>query len=128
MQQRFYGLSLTDVRQLAFQLAERNNIDVPFSKVTQLAGKDWMSGFLRIHKTISLRTPEATSLSRATGFNRVQVGKFYNLLKSVLETESDVCWNLRQPRVIKQRFRRERGKPAIEFLKRKPQQPPKNNQ
>ena len=46
-----------------------------------------MSGFLRIHKTISLRTPEATSLSRATGFNRVQVGKFYDLLKSVLETE-----------------------------------------
>ena len=87
MQQRFYGLSLTDVRQLVFQFAERNNIDVPFFKVTQLAGKDWMSGFLQRHQTISLRTPEATSLSRATGFNRVEVGKFYNLLKPFLETK-----------------------------------------
>jgi len=63
MQQRFYGLSLTDVRQLAFQFAERNNIDVPFSKVTQLAGKDWTSGFLRRHQK---ETSAASSTSRPT--------------------------------------------------------------
>src|SRR6218665_3010698 len=61
MQQRFYGSSLTDVRQLAFQFAERNNIDVPFSKVTQLAGKDWTSGFLRRHQK---ETSAASSTSR----------------------------------------------------------------
>jgi hypothetical protein len=41
MQSRFYGLSLHDLRSLAFQFAERNGIDHPFKKNDKMAGKDW---------------------------------------------------------------------------------------
>jgi len=88
MQQRFYGLSLLEVRELAYELAERNNIVHPFSKKKKMAGKDWMRCYRERHPEISLRTPEATSLARATGFNRVQVSKFFQLLRTVLEENS----------------------------------------
>ena len=36
------------------------------------------------HPDLSLRKPEVTSLSRATGFNKVQVELFYSKLKEIL--------------------------------------------
>ena len=80
MQKRYYGLSIADLRRLAFQLAERNNIAHPFSKASQMAGEEWARCFLKRNSTLSLRSPEATSLARMAGFNRVQVNKFYDLL------------------------------------------------
>ena len=41
MDQRYFGLKLRDVRQLAFQLAVRNNLDHPFSVSKGVAGKKW---------------------------------------------------------------------------------------
>ena len=46
-------------------------------------GEDWLSGFMR-RNPISLRKPEATSIGRAMGFNRVIVGKFFDNLEEVL--------------------------------------------
>ena len=85
MQRRFYGLSLHDLRSLAYQLAERNGIDHPFSKEHKLAGKDWALAYIKRRSELSLRTPEATSLSRAVGFNRVQVNKFFSLLQDQMK-------------------------------------------
>ena len=34
---------------------------------------------------MSLRQPEPTSIARATGFNKTQVDRFYNLLKESIE-------------------------------------------
>jgi hypothetical protein len=73
MQQRFYGLSAIQLRRLAYDLAVKNELNHPFNVEKGTAGKDWIAGFLRRHPNISFRTPEATSLSRATGFNQVQV-------------------------------------------------------
>lgn len=81
MQKRFYGLSLKNLRKLAYDLADRNKLSHPFSVVEKMAGKDWVASFVRRHSELSLREPEATSLSRATGFNRVQVNRFFELLK-----------------------------------------------
>lgn len=81
MQRRCYGLSVSDLRRLAFQLAERNGVSHPFSQTTMMAGKEWSISFLKRHKELSLRSPEATSMARITGFNKVQVDKFFNLLK-----------------------------------------------
>ncbi|XP_046387622.1 MFS-type transporter clz9-like [Ischnura elegans] len=48
-----------------------------------MAGKDWVAGFKKRHPNISLRTPEATSLARAQGFNKTNVSKFFEILKTV---------------------------------------------
>lgn len=71
MEKRFYGLTLQDVRRLAYQLAERNNIGHKFNKETEMAGKAWTSAFRKRHPELTLRSPEATSLARAQGFNKV---------------------------------------------------------
>ena len=85
MQQRFYGLSAIQLRRLAFELAVKNGINHPFNVEKGAAGKDWIAGFLRRHPNISFRTPEATNLSRATGFNQVQVQRFFTNMRTVLE-------------------------------------------
>ncbi|XP_062551176.1 uncharacterized protein LOC134216251 [Armigeres subalbatus] len=81
----FYGLSPKEVRSLAFQLAERNNISHPFDQQLKLAGPDWLKSFLRRHPTLSLRAPENTSLARAKGFNRKSTMQFFDLLKQVYD-------------------------------------------
>jgi len=50
-----------------------------------MAGKDWANPFLKHNQPLSLLSPEATSVSRMINFNRVQVGKFFELLRSELE-------------------------------------------
>ena len=87
MQQRFYGLTLCDLRSVAYQLAERNELKHPFSSNTKLAGTDWAHSFLKRYPELSLRKPEATSMSRLSGFNKVQVQKFFDLLSSKLKTK-----------------------------------------
>ncbi|KAG5869181.1 hypothetical protein JTB14_023233 [Gonioctena quinquepunctata] len=82
METRMYGLTPRDVRCLAFQLAEKNNITHPFSKVSQAAGKDWFSQFRKMHPNLSVKSPESTSVARARGFNKVVVNTFHGLLKA----------------------------------------------
>lgn len=85
MEKTFFGLTTKDIRYVAFSLAEKNKINHPFNKELGLAGEDWLSGFRKRHPELTLRKPEATSTARAQGFNKPNVEKFFNLLKSVLE-------------------------------------------
>ncbi|CAH1965849.1 unnamed protein product [Acanthoscelides obtectus] len=85
MESRMYGLTTKDVRSIAYQLAEKNNIVHPFSKVTCLAGKDWLIGFRKRPLQISLRSPESTSAARARAFDRPVETKCFMLLTSVYE-------------------------------------------
>ena len=41
MEEIFFGLSLLDLRRLAYDLAERNAIRHPFNPAKKLAGEDW---------------------------------------------------------------------------------------
>ena len=68
----FFGLSAKETRKLAYEFATALGKEVPATwKARQSAGEDWFSGFMRHHQnTLSVRTPEATSLSRVTSFNR----------------------------------------------------------
>ena len=74
----------SDVRKFAYDLAVANNCSFPESwNKRKLAGKDWLYGFISRNPGISLRQPEATSLSRAAGFNQVEVDKFFYLLREL---------------------------------------------
>ena len=85
MSARFYGLSFKDLQSLAFEYAQANGIQNPFDKESRLAGRDWVDGFLKRNKTLSLKSPEAMSLGRAIGFNEPQWNIFQDNLKEVYE-------------------------------------------
>lgn len=85
MEERFYGLTRSTLLTLAYQIAEVNGISTRFNQASKKAGKLWLKGFLRRHPNITYRQPEATSLARAAGFNRVRVEQFYTLLENVVD-------------------------------------------
>ena len=84
MEEMFFGLTMEDVRRLAYQLAERNGM-LPPNDSRDSFGQDWLKGFLKRHPEITPRTPEATSAARARGFNREIVRQFFDMY----ETEID---------------------------------------
>src|SRR6218665_2788411 len=84
IEEKFFGLTMEDVRKLAYQLAVRNGLIRSESKEDSF-GKDWLKGFLRRHREITPRTPEATSAARARGFNRIVVGKFFDMYESLID-------------------------------------------
>ena len=84
MEEKLFGLTYLNVRQMAYELAEANKIKHTFNKADRMAGKYWLYGFLRRHPEITLRSPENTSLARAISFNQGNVNKFFDLLEKVL--------------------------------------------
>lgn len=91
----FYGLQRKELAELAFEFAEANKVAHPFSKGQ--AGEQWMQNFMARHKELALRTPESTSIARARGFNREQVGLFFNNLKDVMDKhqfDKSMIWNV----------------------------------
>lgn len=85
MEAQLFGLTITELRDLAFQLAERNKLKHPFGENGK-AGIDWVRGFFTRHPNLSMRRPEATSAARAMGFNKVAVKQFFNHLSNVVDT------------------------------------------
>ena len=81
---RSFGLNTTQCRMLAYDFAEQNNRPHNFNHDTKMAGMDWLRTFKDAHG-IALRMPEATSISRTMGFNRVEVGKFFDILRGIRE-------------------------------------------
>ena len=78
MERRLFGLTKTDFGRLAYEFAISNGIQNSFNAKTKMAGLDWIDGLFRRHPELSLRKPEATSAARASGFNKVVVGSFFN--------------------------------------------------
>ncbi|XP_014677801.1 PREDICTED: tigger transposable element-derived protein 6-like isoform X2 [Priapulus caudatus] len=83
MEERMFGIGTKELRSLAYQIAERNEINHCFKN--EIAGKDWMTNFLQRHQELSLRKPENTSAARANGFNRDAVGRFFDILEAVCQ-------------------------------------------
>jgi len=81
----FFGLSCLQMRKLAYNFAAVNEIDIPTSwRRDKAAGLDWLRLFMRRNK-LSIRKPEATSLGRASAFNRHNLDLFYNNLSQLLQ-------------------------------------------
>jgi len=82
---RFYGMTTVQLRQLAFDFAERNQLQHNFDRSARAAGTDWLAGFLKRNQEISLRMPEMMSLARIQGFNPKQVENFFILLAELYQ-------------------------------------------
>ena len=98
MEKTMYGLTPTDVRHIAFELAEQLQIRHNFNSECKMAGADWMRGFLKRNAQLSIRAPQATSIGRAVGFNRQKVQQFYSVYKEVLSSSpsynANRIWNV----------------------------------
>lgn len=68
----------------AFAYAKTKNIQTPFNKEKEEAGKDWVAGFQSRHNIV-LRKPEGTSLNRITAFNRDEVSILWKNLSLIME-------------------------------------------
>lgn len=78
---RFYGLTRKHIMKIAFDYADMNNVSDRFNQEKKQAGKDWLKAFVR-RNNLSVRTPEQCSMARAMGFNKVQVNRFFENLKT----------------------------------------------
>lgn len=50
-----------------------------------MAEKKWYYRFMKYHPCLSLRTQEATSMARATGFNKERIDEFFDKYESILD-------------------------------------------
>ncbi|XP_025836076.1 uncharacterized protein LOC112906347 [Agrilus planipennis] len=94
-----HGLSSLCVRQLAYQLAIQNQkADEKICKwANNIASYDWFYGFMKRNTQLSLRVPEATSLSRSTSFNKHNIGCFFENLQKLLvkyHFGPEAIWNI----------------------------------
>ncbi|KAB0795100.1 hypothetical protein PPYR_11939 [Photinus pyralis] len=99
----YFCLSTKEVRRLGYEFAIKNNIRVHDGwRENKMASADWLSAFLKRHPHLSLRTPEATSLSRATSFNKENVNNFFDLIFEVMARYNFECqdiYNMDETRV-----------------------------
>ncbi|KAJ2937617.1 hypothetical protein O0L34_g17873 [Tuta absoluta] len=86
LEHHMFGLTISDIRKLAYQIAEKNYIPHRFNHAKQMAGKAWFYAFMQRHKDkISLRQPEATSLNRVKGFNRENIANFFDIYEEIVD-------------------------------------------
>lgn len=79
-----FPLDTVTLRSLAYDLAERNNKNMPASwSKRKRAGKDWVMSFRKRHTELTIRVPEATSIARAAAFNTANVNTFFEKLKQL---------------------------------------------
>ena len=84
MEAKLFGLTRDDVRKLVFEFCETKNIKNTYNKTAKRAGKEWLKGYMSRQPDISARIPEATSIQRAIGFNRVKVDRYMQLIHATI--------------------------------------------
>jgi len=112
----FHGLTPKHARKLAYEMAMLNKLNVPEKWVEESsAGADWLNGFLHRHQQLSIRSPEAMSLARATAFNEHNIRAYFDQLEPLvakLNSGGRVIYNLdetgcttvpRVPKVVAQK-------------------------
>lgn len=82
----YFGLTKKDVMKLAYELTVKYNLSRPRTwDDKEMAGEEWFRMFMKRNPELSVRVAQATSLSRATSFNRSNVDAFYDNLATVME-------------------------------------------
>ena len=81
---QYHGLTLA-IYKLAYEFAVQNNLEFPNAwKENMTAGRGWWLGFKQ-RLNLSIRTPEATSIGRASAFNRHNVNLYFSNLARTLD-------------------------------------------
>ncbi|KAF2891615.1 hypothetical protein ILUMI_14558 [Ignelater luminosus] len=81
----YFGLVSTEVRKLAYEKKYLEKWDED-----HMVGKEWYSGFLKRHPNLSLRSPQATSVSCASSFNEHNVNKSFDNLSEVIDRPNKI--------------------------------------
>ena len=79
-----FGVTVNDLRRLAFQITALNHFFRRFSEDKEIAGKKLCYGFMRRHPQLSQRQQKATSLAGAQDFNRERVKEFFGMLEGTV--------------------------------------------
>jgi len=87
LESMYFGLRIDDIRKLAFDLAEANNVPHKFNREKGMAGKKWFYSFMQRHQELSVREPESTYIARAQGFNKERVRAYFDLLRKIYDEE-----------------------------------------
>uniref|UniRef100_UPI00358FE895 uncharacterized protein n=2 Tax=Myxine glutinosa TaxID=7769 RepID=UPI00358FE895 len=94
----YFGLTPKEICSLAYQCATMFKVKMPPSWIKdECAGPVWFAGYLKRHRNLSIRIPEATSLARASGFNRENVKQFFTKLAEVMDRyhfQPNDIWNV----------------------------------
>ena len=78
-------MSISDIQQIVFQYVEKYNIVHPFNKYNGVAGRDFISGFLKRHPDLSIRKPQGLSLNRIYGLNHSSVNIYFKNIEIVIK-------------------------------------------
>lgn len=74
----YYGLSINELRELAYQFAKKLAVDYPeIWDEDQMAGRHWYTNFMRRHSELVLRSPEQTSIHCVKAFCKRNVDMFF---------------------------------------------------
>ncbi|XP_049790235.1 uncharacterized protein LOC126195653 [Schistocerca nitens] len=84
LQERGVAPCRDSVRSMAFELAERLNIQHNFNKELKKTAYDWLHSFLRRDSNIVVRRAEGVSVARAKGMNKDIVKEYFKLLATVM--------------------------------------------
>lgn len=97
----FYGLTVKEIRRLAFKVAKFMQIDYPLSwNKGEMASSDWYYSFINRNDKLSLRAPRLTSANRIKSFTKANVDEFFKNLGEIYTEFPDLTsktfrvWNM----------------------------------
>ncbi|XP_018399362.1 PREDICTED: uncharacterized protein LOC108777065, partial [Cyphomyrmex costatus] len=84
----YYGISIVDLKLLAYQLATKLCKCPDQWQKKRIAGKKWYYGFMARHPQLTLRTPQMTSFNRIKAFSKENVEHFFGNFLEILNKTS----------------------------------------
>lgn len=85
MEERGFGLTISDVCKLAYSIMEHSGRKNPFNANKKMAGYDWWQGFRDRHPCLSLRKPEGLSAARGTMLNPNVITDHFTKLGNLMD-------------------------------------------
>ncbi|XP_061164987.1 uncharacterized protein LOC133173937 [Saccostrea echinata] len=85
MEERGFGLTISDVCKLAYSIIAHPGRKNPFNADKKMAGYDWWQGFRDRHPCLSLRKPEGLSAARGTMLNPNVISDHFTKLGDLMD-------------------------------------------